>query len=298
MRQINVKVKPRKNRLDQFVAQEVKTLSRSKTKKLIDEGYIVVNNHQVDPSYKVLKGDKIKIEIPVSQSVNLQSEKIPLEILFEDENLLVINKQPGIVVHPTLDHPSGTVVNGILNHLESELKNDKLRPGIVHRLDKDTSGVLVVAKNEKTLENLKKQFKTRTVKKTYIALVHREVEKQTGLINNPIGRHPKFKSKFNVDSNGKEAQTKYFVLKRFPKFTLLELQPQTGRTHQLRVHLSHLGHPIVGDKLYGGKMLLPRQFLHASKLELLDPKNKKTLNFEAKMPKDLLTFLDKIEKEN
>lgn len=293
MQVLKVKVKPQKDRLDQFVSDSIKNISRSKAKKLIKDGLIIVNDQLVDPSYKVSKADKIKIEIPAVKEISLKAENIPLKIIFEDRDLLVIDKPAFLVTHPTLDHPSGTVVNAVLNHLQNA-QTGSLRPGIAHRLDKNTSGVLVIAKNQETLENLKSQFKNKTVSKTYLALVHGVVQKEKGTISESILRHPKFRSKFIVGQGGREAETDYKVLQRLGNFTLLELKPKTGRTHQIRVHLSHLGHPIVGDKLYGGKMLLNRQFLHAERLELSDPKTGKKLVFESELPADLDKFLKKL----
>ncbi len=294
MQVLHVNVKPQKDRLDQFVSDSVKNISRSSAKKLIKDGFIVVNNKLADPSYKVRKGDDVKIEIPVRTEVSLKAEDIPLKIIYEDKDILVVDKPPFLVTHPTLDHPSGTLVNSLLNHLKA-LNAEGLRPGIVHRLDKNTSGLLVVAKTETALENLKKQFKDRQVSKTYLALVSGKVEKERSLIEEKIARHPKFRAKFTVAPAGREAATEYKVIKRFAKFTLLELKPFTGRTHQLRVHLAFLGHPIVGDKLYGGKMLVPRQFLHASSLVFNHPTTGEKKTFASNLPKDLEDFLVKIE---
>jgi len=298
MQVLKVKVKPKLSRLDRFVSSEVKNLTRSQAKKLIKEGYIVVNDSQSEPDYQVEKGDTIKIEIPAKPQTSLLPEKIPLKIVFEDQDLIVIDKQPGLVIHPTVSHPSGTLVNALLAHVNNLFGADdtlRLRPGIVHRLDKDTSGLLVVAKNQKALENLKRQFKDRLVQKKYLSLVHGSVKKEQGEIKANIDRHPKFKSKFVVSSSGREALTKFKVLKRFgDKFTLLELEPKTGRTHQLRVHLSHMGHPIVGDKTYGGKMFLKRQFLHSAFLKFKHPASGETLEFSIGLPKDLSLFLTKL----
>lgn len=293
MQVLKINVKPQKDRLDQFVADSSKRISRSQAKKLIKEGNILVNGQLVDPAYRVRKGDKIKVEIPAAKEVSLKPEKIPLKIIYEDSDILVIDKDPGIVTHPTLDHPGGTIVNAVLGHLE-KMETKDLRPGIVHRLDKNTSGLLVVAKNTSALEKLKKQFKEKEVKKSYIALVHGKLEKEKGTIKEKIARHPKFRSKFSVSREGREALTNYKVLKRYNNLTLVELHPETGRTHQLRVHLSHLGHPIVGDKLYGGKMLLNRQFLHASSLELIHPKTREIMIFKSELPNYLVDFLRKI----
>lgn len=294
MQTLLVKIKPQKDRLDQFVADSVKTLSRSKANKLIKEGFILVNKDEKTSDYRVRKGDKVTVEIPVEKEISLKPEKIPLNIVFEDKDIVVVDKQAGLVVHPTLDHPTGTLVNALISHL-GEFAEDSVRPGIVHRLDKGTSGLLVVAKNQNSLDSLKKQFKERKVQKTYTALVSGVVAKEKGTITESIARHPKLKQKFTVSEEGKEAVTEYKVEKRFKKFTLLNLKPFTGRTHQLRVHLASIGHPIVGDKLYGGKMLLSRQFLHASKIEFAHPETKEKLTFTSDLPKELIETISKIE---
>ncbi len=296
MQVLNVLVKPQIDRLDQYVASSIKTISRSRANKLIKEGYILVNGAALTPSYKVRKGDKVTVEIPAEPTVSLKAESIPLKIVYEDPDILIVDKQAGLVVHPTLDHPSGTLVNAVLSHLSGFEKED-MRPGIVHRLDKNTSGLLVIAKNQNSLESLKEQFKNHSVTKKYLALVGGVVEKEKGQISGKIARHSHFKQKFAVSSEGKEAETIYRVVKRFKKFTEVELTPLTGRTHQLRVHLAHLGHPIVGDKLYGGKMLLSRQFLHATNLTLTHPGSGKIMEFSSELPSELQSVLDKIEQE-
>lgn len=295
MQVIKVKVKPQKDRLDQFVSDSIKDITRSKAKKLIKDGFVSVNNQLIEPSYKVAKGDQIKVEIPPQKEVSLQAENIPLKIIYEDQDILVIDKPPFLVTHPTMDHPTGTVVNAILYHLKEIATGDSLRPGIAHRLDKNTSGILVIAKNQEVLENLKAQFKNKQVSKTYIAMVHGRVEKEKGTIVGEIDRHPKLRSKFIVAKGGREAETDYKVLKRFGNLSLLELRPKTGRTHQLRVHLADIGHPIVGDKLYGGKMLLNRQFLHATRIEFTHPTTNQLVVFQSSLPDDLAKFLEKVD---
>ncbi len=294
MQVLVVKVKPQKDRLDQYASDSIKNLSRSKANKLIKEGSILVNKVALTPDYRVKKGDKVTVEIPLDTQVSLKAEDIPLKIVFEDQDIMVIDKQPDLVVHPTLDHPTGTLVNAVISHLGS-FEDESFRPGIVHRLDKDTSGLIVVAKNQDSLDSLKKQFKSRVVEKHYMALVVGVVPKEKGTIVGSIDRHPKFKQKFVVSPDGKEATTEYRVVKRFPKYTLLELTPLTGRTHQLRVHLSFLGYPIVGDKLYKGKMLLGRQFLHASQLSFDHPRTGNKMNFNSLLPEDLQNLLDKLD---
>lgn len=293
MQVLKVSVKPQKDRLDSYVAGSIKKLSRSQANKLIKAGHILVNNLTVSADYRVKKDDKIRVEVPLRKNNTLKSEDIPVKIVFEDTDIIVIDKQPNLVVHPTVDHPTGTLVNALISRLGTF--DESNRAGIVHRLDKDTSGLLVVAKNQASLEDLKNQFKTREVEKKYFALVVGVVPKERGSIVGPIARHPKFKQKFVVSEEGKTAQTEYRVIKRFKKYTLLELAPLTGRTHQLRVHLSSLGHPIVGDKLYGGKMLLRRQFLHARSLSFKHPKTHERVSFTAELPPELSEFLTKLE---
>lgn len=296
MRRIKVKVTPKIRRLDQFLASEIKSLSRSKIKRLINEGSVKVNGEPTDPSHKPIKGDDIFLEIPQPTPVEVKPEKIPLKIVHEDADILVIDKEARMVTHPTLDHPSGTLVNALLYHLKNIPEvGESLRPGIVHRLDKGTSGLLVVAKNEKALVSLKNQFKGRGVIKKYICLVAGKIEKSAGRIDAPIARHPVNRKKFTVSEEGREAVSHYRLIRHIgDKFSFLEVELKTGRTHQIRVHLSHIGHPIVGDRLYGGKPIGRRQFLHASYLEFSHPKNGKRISFESKLPPDLQAVLDKL----
>jgi len=298
MRQIKITVIPRE-RLDKYLAKTNNFLTRSKAKKLINEGFILVNNEKVNPDYKLAREDKIKIEIPPPPPSKVAAEKIPLKMVYEDRDILIIDKSSGMVVHPTLDHPSGTLVNALLYYLKNITGvGETLRPGIVHRLDKGTSGLLVVAKNANALESLKKQFRDRTVSKKYLALVSRLVEPPVGKIEKPIFRHPKNRKKFTISLEGREAITHYKVIEKLGKsYTLLELEPKTGRTHQIRVHLSSLGYPIVGDKLYGGQSG-PRLFLHASSLEFNHPRTGKRISFESKLPSDLLSILAKLKEVN
>ncbi len=297
MRKIKIKVTPKIRRLDLFLAHEIKPLSRSQIKKLINEENIKVNGAAVDPNYKPEKGDEVVIEIPPPKSTEVKPENIPLNIIFEDNDLIILDKSGQIVTHPTQDHPTGTLVNALLYHFKNiPGAGNSLRPGIVHRLDKGTSGVMVIAKNEKSLESLKKQFADRGVAKKYICLVQRRIEKSFGIIKGPIARHPRNKMKFTVDESGREAITNYRLIRHIgEKLSLLEIEPKTGRTHQIRVHLAHIGHPIVGDKLYRGKMIGKRQFLHASFLEFTHPTTGKKVTFESKLPQDLRAILEKLE---
>lgn len=315
MRTIKIKVTPKLSRIDQYLAHEIKDLSRSRIKKLIEQENILLNNRATSPSHKPVKGDTITVELPPPKSTEVLPEDLPLKIVFEDRDIIVIDKEAGMVIHPTLDHPSGTLVNALLFHTKNMPKvGEDLRPGIVHRLDKGTSGLMVAAKNETSLEPLKKQFRDRVVIKKYICLVQGRMGKSTGTINAPIARHKRNRMKFTVDDTGKEAVTNYRLISRVgdtsassssasgrPRrdwsrggYSLLEVEPKTGRTHQIRVHLSHVEHPIVGDKLYGGKAIGKRQFLHASYLEFTHPGTNKKISFESKLPDDLQTTLDKI----
>ncbi|MCH7541819.1 RluA family pseudouridine synthase, partial [Patescibacteria group bacterium] len=218
----------------------------------------------------------------------------PLKIVFEDRSILVIDKDAGMVVHPTADHPSGTLVNALLHHLKSIPESgETLRPGIVHRLDKGTSGLLVVAKTQEALDFLKKQFKERRVVKKYLALVRGKIEPPVGTIEKPIARHHKNRKKFAVSQEGKDSVTVYRVVDVLKElFSLVEVEPKTGRTHQIRVHLSSIGHPIVGDRLYGGKPAA-RMFLHASYLEFTHPQRRKKISFASKLPENLEVILQK-----
>lgn len=296
MQQILIRVKPKEARLDKYLAETSKQISRSQAKKLIKKSFIQVNGHSVEPDYELNRGDRIKIEIPPPKPTQVLPENIPLNIIYEDQFIVVIDKDAGMVVHPTLDHPDGTLVNALLFHLQKQTlpeTGENLRPGIVHRLDKGTSGLIVVAKDQEALGNLKNQFKERKVIKKYTALVTGKIEPSRREINKPIKRHPKNRKKFVVAESGKEALTFYVKKEDIGGlFSLIEAQPKTGRTHQIRVHLASIGHPIVGDKLYGGR-IASRMFLHASYIEFSHPHTKKTTSFRSSLPKKLNEILEK-----
>ena len=296
MQQIFIRVKPKEARLDKYLAETSKQISRSKAKKLIKDSFIQVNGRSVEPDYELNKGDRIKIEIPPPKPTQVLPENIPLSIIYEDQFIIVIDKDAGMVVHPTLDHPGGTLVNALLFHLKKQTlpeTGENLRPGIVHRLDRGTSGLIVVAKDQEALENLKKQFKERKVVKKYTALVTGRIEPSRGEISKPIERHPKNRKKFVAAKSGKEAITYYWKKEGIGGlFSLIEAQPKTGRTHQIRVHLASIGYPVVGDKLYGGRMA-SRMFLHASFIEFSHPHTKKKISFTSSLPKKLNEILEK-----
>jgi len=285
-------------RLDQALADNPSPmLSRSRAKGLIDSGNITVNEEAAAPSYKLKANDRIKITLPPPVGSTVNAEKIPLEIVYEDDQIIVVNKPKGMVTHPAPGHYSGTLVNALLAHCDHlATTGAPLRPGIVHRLDKDTSGLIVVAKTDPAYYSLIKQFKSRTVEKTYVALVHGVMKKDTGVIEAPIGRHPVNRKKMAVlegarvqgsGARAREAITQYRVLKRFKKHTLVEVKIKTGRTHQIRVHLSHLGYPLVGDPTYGrrkNELGIEGQFLHAYKLGFTHPTTGKYVGFETALP--------------
>ncbi|OGY27532.1 MAG: hypothetical protein A2802_00685 [Candidatus Woykebacteria bacterium RIFCSPHIGHO2_01_FULL_43_29] len=285
------------DRLDKYLSQSDVGVSRSRIKKLINLGLITVSSKKVTPSYRLAKNDVIKGIIPSDLPTRVVGENIPLDIIYEDQDCLVINKPAGLVVHPAAGHPGGTLVNAILYHLKA-LPSSDLRIGIVHRLDKDTSGVMVVAKNQLSETALKKQFQERVVKKVYLCLVEGKLDKDSGSVNKPIGRHPKNRQKFATTQGGKEAQTDYKKVKSYGQFSLVEVQPLTGRTHQIRVHLASIGHPLVGDKTYGHSSNifgLERQFLHSQELSFKQPSSGEKLIFQAPLPRELRTILDKLE---
>ena len=287
-------------RLDKFVSENCPELSRSQAQKLIDDGYVVVNGLMEKASHKTEIGEKIEVTIPPPALTGLLPEAIPVKIIYEDDDLLVIDKPAGLTVHPAPGHPSHTLVNAVLSHLnEIEDEGDITRPGIVHRLDKDTSGVMLVAKNNVALANLADQFKARTVKKTYITLVKGILRPDKGVIDAPIGRDSGDRKKMAVtgESRGRSARTNYRVIRYIGKNSLLEISPETGRTHQIRVHLAAIGYPVFGDITYGKKSaFLNRQFLHAHRIGFNLPATGKWVEFESPLPEDLLQALKELDK--
>jgi 23S rRNA pseudouridine1911/1915/1917 synthase len=276
-------------RLDKFVGERCPGLSRAHAQELITGGFVTVNGKAAKSSLKLNLNDKIDVTIRPETPSPLQAENIPLKIIYEDDDILVIDKPAGIAVHPAPGTPSGTLVNAILHYLPGIAKDaDSLRPGIVHRLDKDTSGLILVAKNRAAQANLSDQFKNRTVKKTYITLVKGKLTPEKGIIEADIGRDPKNRQKMAVVEEGREARTDYKVIRYYDNYTLLEIKPETGRTHQIRVHLAAIGYPVVGDATYGFTTKhLSRQFLHAGKIGFNLPSSGKWVEFESPLPADL-----------
>ena len=287
-------------RLDKWLATK-EELSRTEIVRLLEEGNILVNGKKVKPSYAVKEEDKITINKPQPKETLLKEEDIPIEIVYEDNDMLVVNKPKGLVVHPGNGNPDGTLVNAIRHHCKDTLSGigGEIRPGIVHRLDKDTSGLLMIAKNDKTHIALSEQIASRQVKKTYIALVRGIVKENEATINMPIGRSTKDRKKMAVQKNGKEAITHFKVLKRYQGYTLLEVKIDTGRTHQIRVHLSEIGYPVVGDSIYSnGKnpFGIEGQALHAASLEFKHPVTGNIMHLEAKLPDYFKKTLEELEK--
>ncbi|HIL26993.1 MAG TPA: RluA family pseudouridine synthase [Nitrospinaceae bacterium] len=285
-------------RLDVFLSESQNEFSRSRLKKLIEQGHASVNDSLAQAKYKLKAGDRVILSVCPPIVSGIEAESIPLKIIYEDEAMLAVNKPAGMVVHPAPGHAKGTLVNALLSHC-SDLSGigGVERPGIVHRLDKDTSGVVLIAKNEIAPRSLAGQFKNRKIKKTYLALVRGVVKSASGIIDTSIGRHKINRKKMTATlDQGRQAETRYKVLETLGHFTYIQLFPKTGRTHQIRVHLASIHHPILGDKLYGGiitgsYLKMPRQALHAHKIEIEHPINKLPLVFEASLPPDINNYL-------
>jgi len=290
-------------RLDVYLRAKLPDLSRERIKTLIEEGFILVEEKSVKPSYKLKGGEQVLVRIPVEKEYSLQPKEVPFEILYEDEDLAVIYKPAGIIVHPAPGHLDDTLVHGLLLKLRSlSGVGGELRPGIVHRLDKDTSGVMLVAKKDFAHKKLTQDFKERRVEKEYLAIVYGRLTQKEGTLDFPIGRHPVQRKKMAVVKEGRQALTKYKVLKLFKKATLVLAKPLTGRTHQLRVHFSHIGHPILGDPIYGGlKPDIPRParlMLHAYRISFEHPRTGAHLTFTKDPPEDFEHYLKLLETEH
>jgi len=283
-------------RLDKYVGEKCAELSRTHAQKLIADGYITVNDRVAKVGLKLNIGDRVDVIIPSTAPSPLSPEAIPLNIIYEDDDLLVVDKPAGLAVHPAPGHPSHTLVNAVLSHLPGLAEtSDSLRPGIVHRLDKDASGVMVVAKNNSAQLNLIDQFKARSVVKAYLVLVKGHLTPEDGVIEAPVGRDPRNRKRMAVVAEGREARTQYHVVKYMDNYTLLEVRTETGRTHQIRVHLSAISYPVVGDTTYGTKSaFLSRQFIHACRLGFHLPSTGEYVEFTSELPPDLAEALKEI----
>lgn len=288
-------------RIDKFLSDSLPDLSRSHIQKLIKDGQITVNDKVIKANYKLNDSDVIFIEEPEPQELNLKAENIPLDILYEDTDLLVINKPKGMVVHPSAGHNSGTLVHALLHYCKNELSgiNGVLRPGIVHRIDMDTTGSLLICKNDFTHNAIAQQLKIHSITRVYHAIVHGVLKEDEGTINAPIGRHPIDRKKMSINQkNGKDAVTHYKVLRRFKNFTYIECRLETGRTHQIRVHMSSIQHPLLGDAVYGpakSPYKLQGQTLHAKTIGIIHPRTGKYLEIDAPLPVYFTDLLEKLE---
>lgn len=297
MKEINFTIEESaKGRLDKVIAENVADLTRSQVQSLIKKGQILVNDAPTTNRYQVKPNDQVIIKLPDPVAIDVQPEKMDLDIVYEDDDVIVVNKPQGMVVHPAPGHDHGTLVNGLLAHTPLATINGELRPGIVHRIDKDTSGLLMVAKNDQALVSLSKQLKDKTNQRKYWAIVHGNIKEDTGMINAPIGRSKKDRKKMAINEEGRPAVTHFKVLERFGEYTLIECQLETGRTHQIRVHLKYIGHPVAGDPLYGPRKTLKGngQFLHAKLLGFKHPRTGEEMVFEVDPPAIFQTTLKKL----
>ena len=287
-------------RLDKITPAHVPDLSRATAQRLIKAGEVTVNGRPSKPSYRVQVGDEVVVRVPTEMPAPVVPENIPLDVIYEDDALLVVNKPAGMVVHPAYGHASGTLVNAVLAHCPQIADvGGPDRAGVVHRLDKDTSGLILIAKDGVTRAALQRQFKRRQVAKTYLALVEGQMQPREGVVEAPVGRDKRQRKKMAVVRSGREARTLYRAIEYFANHTLLEVRPHTGRTHQVRVHLSWLGYPIVGDAVYGRhrqRLLRGRHFLHAARIRFSHPATSEEVEFEATLPPELAAVLDQLRR--
>ena len=286
-------------RIDKYITEAGFDLTRSRIQGLISDGNITVNDKNVKANYKVRENDVIKILIPDAVPVDIPAEDIPLNIVYEDDDLLIVNKPKGMVVHPAPGHYTGTLVNALMYHCKDKLSgiNGELRPGIVHRIDMDTTGLLVICKNDKAHNFIADQLKEHSITRKYQAIVYNAFKDEEGTIEGNIGRHPNDRKKMTITPNGKEAITHYKVLKNLGKYTLIECQLETGRTHQIRVHMTSINHPLLGDEVYGPKNCpynLPGQVLHAKSLGFIHPTTKEYVEFDSALPEYFQKLVDNL----
>lgn len=287
-------------RIDKFLALEFGDLSRSYIQKLIKDGHVVVNDKVVKANYKLNKNDALVLEIPEPEEPDILPENIPLDILYEDSDILIVNKPKGMVVHPSAGHYSGTLVNALMYYCKDDLSgiNGVMRPGIVHRIDMDTTGSLLVCKTDFAHQSIAEQLKVHSINRIYHAIVHGNLKNDSGTINAPIGRHPIDRKKMSInEKNGKNAITHYQVIKRFQNFTYIQCKLETGRTHQIRVHMASIGHPLLGDQVYGPAKCpykLQGQTLHAKTLGIIHPRTGEYIEVDAPLPEYFEKLLKKL----
>lgn len=290
-------------RLDKFIVQNIDAITRSYAVKLIESGNVRVNGRVQGKNYKLKESDEVSVEIPEAVELDVKAENIPLDIVYEDGDLLVVNKPKGMVVHPAAGNYNATLVNALLYHCKGGLSgiNGVIRPGIVHRIDKDTSGLLIVAKTDTAHLDLAEQIKEHTFKRAYQAVVYGNIKEDSGVISQPIGRSPKDRKKMAVTfKNSKNAVTHYEVVKRYGSFTHIRCRLETGRTHQIRVHMSYIGHPLAGDAVYGPSKVITSlngQCLHAGEIGFVHPKTKEYMSFKSELPDWFKLFLKKLENQ-
>ena len=300
MNEYKIKEEQQNIRLDKIISELQKDISRTSIQRMIEEGNILVNGNKVKTSYKVAEEDIITIQKEEPKETDLVPQDIPLSIIYEDDDILIINKEKGMVVHPGAGNPDGTLVNAIMAKCKDSLSGigGKIRPGVVHRIDKDTSGLVIIAKNDKTHIDISEQIKNREVEKTYLALVRGNIKENEAVINMPIGRSTKDRKKMAVDKKGKEALTEFKVLEKYDGFTYIEVKIKTGRTHQIRVHMAEIGYPIVGDEVYSNgrnPFGIKGQMLHAARLGFIHPSTKKKVIFEAPLPEYFKNILQTLK---
>ena len=287
-------------RLDKYLAEQFPEQTRSYLQKLIKDGEITVNGKNVKTGYQLSKGDEVSVNIPEPKELDVEPQKMDLDIVYEDEDVILINKPKGMVVHPAPGHTTDTLVNGLLYHCKDNLSgiNGVARPGIVHRIDRDTTGILIVCKNDMSHNSIAAQLKEHSINRRYRALVHGNLKDDTGTVEGPIGRHPIERKKMAInEKNGKPAVTHYTVLERFGNYTLIECKLETGRTHQIRVHMTSIGHPLVGDEVYGPAKCpfkLQGQCLHAMILGFVHPRTGEYMEFSADLPEYFQNLLEKL----
>ena len=290
-------------RIDRYLSEELEDRSRSYIQKLIKENHVTVNQKPVKANYRLSLGDRVEIDLPEAKEPDIKPEDIPLDILYEDKDIIIVNKPKQMVVHPAPGHYSQTLVNALMYHCGFELSgiNGTMRPGIVHRIDMDTTGSLVACKNDMAHQSLSKQLKEHSIRRIYVAIVHGNIKEEDGTVNAPIGRHPTERKKMSIHSrNGREAIAHYQVLERFGNYTYIQCELETGRTHQIRVHMASLGHPLLGDMVYGPKKCpfphLQGQTLHARTLGIIHPRTGEYLEVNAPLPAYFIELLDKLRK--